>query len=110
MHGIKREALQMKECLLKGDFDGIVESMRLGWENKKRSAKSVTTTQIEKIYDSAIVAGARAGKVSGAGGGGFMMFFVPPDKRMQVVRALQKFEGHVNNAHFTQHGTQAWKL
>jgi D-glycero-alpha-D-manno-heptose-7-phosphate kinase len=41
MHGIKREALVMKECLLRGDFQGLVESMRLGWENKKRSAKTV---------------------------------------------------------------------
>jgi len=44
MHGIKREALVMKECLLKGDFEGIVESMRAGWESKKRSARSVSKT------------------------------------------------------------------
>jgi D-glycero-alpha-D-manno-heptose-7-phosphate kinase len=31
MHGIKREALVMKECLLKGDFAGLVDSMRQGW-------------------------------------------------------------------------------
>jgi D-glycero-alpha-D-manno-heptose-7-phosphate kinase len=30
MHGIKQEALEMKECLLRGDFGGIVESMRKG--------------------------------------------------------------------------------
>ena len=110
MHGIKREALVMKECLLKGDFDGIVDSMLLGWDSKKRSAKTVSNPHIDEIYDSAIRAGARAGKVSGAGGGGFMMFFVPPDKRMDVTRTLGQFQGQVSNCHFTKHGTQAWKI
>lgn len=110
MHGIKREALVMKECLLRGDFEGIVESMRQGWESKKRSAKTVSNPLMDEIYDAAISAGALAGKVSGAGGGGFMMFFVPPDKRMDVIRALGQYEGQVSNCHFTKHGTQAWRV
>jgi D-glycero-alpha-D-manno-heptose-7-phosphate kinase len=110
MHGIKHEALVMKEYLLKGDFDGIVESMRQGWASKKRSAKAVSNPHIDEIYNAAVSAGALAGKVSGAGGGGFMMFFVPPDKRMDVIRALNRFEGQVSNCHFTKHGTQAWRV
>lgn len=110
MHGIKREALVMKECLLKGDFEGIVNSMLLGWESKKRSAKTVSNPHIEEIYNAAISAGALAGKVSGAGGGGFMIFFVPPVKRMDVIRTLNRFQGQVSNCHFTKHGTQAWKI
>jgi len=110
MHGIKNEALVMKECLLKGDFGGIVASMREGWESKKRSAKTVSNLHIDEIYSAAINAGASAGKVSGAGGGGFMMFFVPPEKRMSVVRVLGDFKGQVSNCHFTKHGTQAWKI
>ncbi len=110
MHGIKREALVMKECLLRGDFAGLVDSMRLGWENKKRSAKTVSNPHIDAIYDAAIQAGALAGKVSGAGGGGFMLFFVPTEKRMDVIRALNTFEGQVSNCHFTKHGTQAWRI
>ncbi len=110
MHGIKNEALLMKECLLKGDFDGLVSSLQQGWESKKRSAKSVSNEHIDEIYDAAIKAGARAGKVSGAGGGGFMMFFVPPEKRMNVTRSLGQFNGQISNAHFTKHGTQAWRI
>jgi D-glycero-alpha-D-manno-heptose-7-phosphate kinase len=109
MHGIKREALVMKECLLRGDFSGIVESMRMGWDSKKRSAQTVSNPRIDEIYDASIRAGALAGKVSGAGGGGFMMFFVPPDKRMNVIRTLNRFDGQVSNCHFTKHGTQAWR-
>lgn len=110
MHAIKREAMTMKECLLKGDFAGIVDSMREGWESKKRSAKTVSNKHIEEIYDAACEAGALAGKVSGAGGGGFMMFFAPPDKRMDLIRSLNRFEGQVSNCHFTKHGTQSWRV
>lgn len=110
MHGIKREALVMKECLLRGDFQGFVESLRLGWESKKRSAKTVSNPRIDAIYDAAIQAGALAGKVSGAGGGGFMWFFVPAEKRMDVIRTLSGFGGQVSNCHFTKQGTQAWRI
>ncbi len=110
MHGIKHEALAMKECLLRGDFAGLVKSMLSGWDNKKRSAKTVSNPHIDEIYATAIKAGALAGKVSGAGGGGFMLFFVPTEKRMDVIRALNKFEGQVSNCHFTNYGTQAWRV
>jgi len=109
MHGIKQEALVIKECLLKGDFDGLVESMRQGWEDKKRSAQTVSNPYLDEIYDAAKSAGALAGKVSGAGGGGFMMFFVPPERRMDVVRTLGEFPGQISNCHFSKHGTQAWR-
>lgn len=110
MHSIKREAQVMKECLLRGDFTGFIESMRQGWESKKRSAETVSNSHIDEIYEAAINAGALAGKVSGAGGGGFMLFFVPTEQRMGVIRTLNKFNGQVSNCHFTKNGTQAWRI
>jgi D-glycero-alpha-D-manno-heptose-7-phosphate kinase len=109
MHSIKREALVMKGCLLRGDFNGVVDSMREGWENKKRSSRSVSNPQIDEIHHAAIRAGALAGKVSGAGGGGFMLFFVPSEKRMEVIRTLGRFNGQISNCHFTDLGAQAWR-
>lgn len=110
MHSIKREAKNMKECLLKGDFEGIIQSIRNGWQNKKRSSKTVSNPIIDEIYNAALKAGAKAGKISGAGGGGFMMIFVPPQRRMDVIRVLKNFDGQVSNCHFTKYGTQAWKI
>jgi D-glycero-alpha-D-manno-heptose-7-phosphate kinase len=110
MHGIKREAMAMKEALLKGDFKAFVASMRSGWDSKKNSAKTVSNARIDEIYDAAIRSGAQAGKVSGAGGGGFMLFFVPTEKRMDLIRTLSEFEGQVSNCHFTKNGTQAWRI
>lgn len=109
MHGMKQEALVMKEALLRGDFGRFVDSMRMGWENKKQSATSVSNPHIDEVYDAAVKAGALAGKVSGAGGGGFMLFFVPIERRMEVIRTLAQFNGQVSNCHFTNNGTQAWR-
>jgi D-glycero-alpha-D-manno-heptose-7-phosphate kinase len=107
---LKNEATKMKEALLKGDFNKIVETMQQGWESKKKSATTVSNPKIDKIFDSAIAAGASAGKISGAGGGGYMIFLAPPNKRMSVVRALSEFEGVVGNVHFTNKGAEAWKI
>jgi D-glycero-alpha-D-manno-heptose-7-phosphate kinase len=110
MHGIKNEAFSMKECLLRGDFPGMVESMKLGWENKKKSAETVSNSHIDEIFNKAIKAGALAGKISGAGGGGFILFFVKIECRMNVISALSQYEGQVSNCHFTKNGAQAWRI
>lgn len=109
-HAIKQEALTMKESLLKGDFNGIAQSMLDGWKNKKNSAITVSNSNIDSIYNAAISSGAKAGKVSGAGGGGFMLFFAPPESRMNVINTLKKFNGQISNAHFTKNGAQAWRI
>lgn len=110
MHGLKREAQTMKECLLKGDMAGFVDSLRQGWEAKKATSSVVSNPLINGIYDAALAAGAAAGKVSGAGGGGFMLFVVPPERRMDVVRTLGTFDGQLSQVHFTKHGAEAWRI
>lgn len=110
MHALKDEALAMKECLLKGDFDRLVQSMDAGWQAKKRMASSISNPRIEASYELAKQAGMRAGKISGAGGGGFMMLLVDPVRRMDVIRALSTTQGQIYNCHFTEIGTQGWKI
>jgi D-glycero-alpha-D-manno-heptose-7-phosphate kinase len=110
MHALKAEAVAMKESLLRGDFERLARSLEAGWEAKKRMAKSISTPLIEETYELAKRAGMRGGKVSGAGGGGFMMLLVDPVRRMDVIRALESTRGQVFNCHFTQYGTQGWKI
>ena len=109
-HALKTEAIAMKENLLKGDFEGLVQSVQAGWEAKKKMARSISNPQIEEVYECALKAGARAGKISGAGGGGFMMLLVDPVRRMDVVRALQRTQGQISMCHFTKYGTEGWKI
>lgn len=110
MHQLKEEALVMKESLLKGDFKAFARSMEHSWESKKRTARNISSEQIELAYRIAREAGALGGKVSGAGGGGFMMFFADPYARMDVIRALKRLNGEVYNCHFTKYGTQGWRI
>lgn len=110
MHAIKADAFQMKESLLRGDFDRLARCMRESWESKKRLAGSVSNARIDQIVESAMSAGARAGKVSGAGGGGFITFLVSPARRMDVIRALRQQDGTVMTCHFTLHGTEGWLI
>ena len=109
-HALKTEALSMKESLLTANLECFVDSMRVGWEAKKRIASNISNPAIEDAYRCAEAAGMRAGKVSGAGGGGFMMMFVEPNRRMEVVRALGELPGEVMGCHFTKRGAQGWRL
>ena len=93
-----------------GNFNLLVDCFQKGWKYKKESALSVSNSLIDNIYDTAITSGALAGKISGAGGGGFMIFYVPVEKRMSVIKSLDKFEGNVSNCHFTSDGVQSWTL
>lgn len=108
MAALKKDAVAMKEAILRGDLSGYADVLRRSWESKKKIAASVSNPQLDSIYNDIIDAGALAGKISGAGGGGFFMFFVPPTKRMATLRRLRNHQGEVMNFHFTQIGVQSW--
>jgi D-glycero-alpha-D-manno-heptose-7-phosphate kinase len=110
MHAIKEDAFRMKECLLKGDFTRLADCMRESWDAKKRLADNVSNSRIDEVIAGALAAGARAGKVSGAGGGGFITFLVNPERRMHVIRTLSQYDGRAMVCHLTRHGTEGWKI
>jgi len=110
MHQLKAVAYQMKQALLLGRIDEVGAILDAGWEHKKRTASTVTTPELDALYDAAKAAGAFGGKVSGAGGGGFMMFLVDPRKRHKVVRALEAFPGRVFASGLTAGGAMSWRV
>jgi D-glycero-alpha-D-manno-heptose-7-phosphate kinase len=110
MHDLKAEAVHMKEAILKGDFEALAMAMRRSWEAKKRMANLISNAKINEIYEAAIKEGARAGKVSGAGGGGFMMFIVDPAKRPRVMKCLSEFSGSVSTCIFVEQGAHSWRV
>ena len=108
MSDLKKDAISMKKAILCGDLKKYAMLLQQSWEAKKKLSPNVSNSFLDKIYDDAIEGGAIAGKISGAGGGGFFMFFVPPNKRMALIRNLQNHSGQVINFHFTEIGAQAW--
>jgi D-glycero-alpha-D-manno-heptose-7-phosphate kinase len=109
-HAMKQGAICMKESILKGDFDGVAECLRAGWESKKGMASSISNSYIEEMYGYVMEHGGQAAKISGAGGGGFMMILCDPKRRFELIRELKKTDGTVMLTSFTEKGTQAWKL
>ncbi len=111
MLAIKQESYEMKDALLRGDIEAIAESMQRGWEAKKLASAKISNSNIDRIYNMVMGAGAMAGKISGAGGGGFIMFLVPPSKRMKIIRLLeQEKAGRTMPCHFVDEGSQSWRI
>ena len=110
MHKIKQSAVDMKAALLKGDMNEFCSILGSSWENKKKMAEGITNETIQHAFDVAMAAGARTGKVSGAGGGGFIMFFVDPPCKKRVEDALSTLDGYVLPFLFTDGGAHGWKI
>jgi D-glycero-alpha-D-manno-heptose-7-phosphate kinase len=79
--------------VLQGDGRSLNDIGRLlheSWLLKRTLADSVSSPQIDEIYEAGRQAGAIGGKLLGAGGGGFFLFFVDPARRRAVRERLGK--------------------
>jgi len=110
LHRIKQSAVDMKLALLHGDMASFARILGEAWEDKKKTADTVSNPMIQEAFDVALKAGAISGKVSGAGGGGFIMLMVPPEKKYAVRQAMETLPGRVVPFQFTEKGAIAWKL
>ncbi len=110
MKQIKRDAVSMKDAVLLGEVEAFAQTMREGWEAKKRMADSISNSRIDTIMAAARDAGAMAGRVSGAGGGGYMLFLVRLRDRSELVRILETFGGGASRVTFTGRGAEAWRI
>jgi D-glycero-alpha-D-manno-heptose-7-phosphate kinase len=107
---LKREALEMKDALLRGRVDAVAAIMNRGWQAKKITADGVSTAEIDRILELALANGARAGKVSGAGGGGFVLILADPMERHRVTSVLSQQSGWLLPVVFTQEGVTSWAV
>ena len=108
MDRTKQMAFEMKRHLLKGNFEEFGSLLHEAWVAKKGMAERISSPRIDAIYNAGRAAGALGGKVSGAGGGGFIFFFVAPDRRHEVIKALEHAGSHVVQFGFTSEGLQTW--
>ncbi len=108
MHDLKRHAIEMKAMLLEGRIKGVAEVLSESWRAKKKTAVSVSNSEIERLMEVGLQAGAWAGKVSGAGGGGFIMLLSDPERRFAIVNALNANGGEASAVKLTFEGVEGW--
>ena len=65
---------------------------------------------IDKVEKTVMRAGAKALKVSGAGGGGFMMIVCEPESKIDVARSLEQINGSLYKFKFTDEGAYSWTI
>lgn len=70
-------ALQLSDELAQGYIANIGAYLHENWMFKRGLAKGITNDWIDQKYDAAMEAGAKGGKICGAGGGGFFLFYGP---------------------------------
>lgn len=80
---ILERATRDARCIL--EFGVLLDE---AWQVKKKLSTAITTPLVDQLYEVARAAGALGGKLLGAGGGGHMVFFVRPQYRDDVTRAL----------------------
>ena len=112
MHDVKASALQMKEALLKGEFELMAEVLRSAWESKKATSPKISNEGIDKVYEIALDHGAFAGKLSGAGGGGYMFFLVDPIRIPELRASLTGVRdgAYVGKVSLVDEGARAWRI
>lgn len=74
----------------KADLAEFGRLLHYTWTLKRGLSGGVSTGDIDDIYALALKAGATGGKLLGAGGGGFLLFYVEPEYRENVKKALEK--------------------
>ena len=74
----------------KRSLDEFGDLLHEGWLAKRSLDSSVSNGFIDDAYEAARAAGARGGKILGAGGGGFLLVYVPRERQQAVKEALRK--------------------
>jgi D-glycero-alpha-D-manno-heptose-7-phosphate kinase len=87
----KKLATDGIEALRMGNLRRFGILLSIYWEAKKKLNGKVSNDIIDSMYEKAIKAGAKGGKIIGAGGGGFLLLMVPDSKRTAVRRCLRRF-------------------
>lgn len=81
--------LVFRDKLLAQDLKGMADMLHEGWQRKKTLASSVTNSETDILYETAIKAGAWGGKILGAGGGGCLLFIAEPKVQQKIQEEME---------------------
>ena len=65
------------------------ELLDQNWRLKRQMTLGISNPEIDNLYNKGISAGAKGGKILGAGNGGFMMFYAPVEKHSEIIKAMK---------------------
>ena len=100
---------EIKNQLLRGKLNDFGLSMDKAWDNKRKFSSSISSPEIDYIYEEAKNSGAIGGKLLGAGGGGFFLFYATPFERQNVIKKLESLNLKIFRFTFDDLGLQTWK-
>lgn len=110
MEELKQIASELKNALLQNRLDDFGALLHQAWVSKKKMARQITDTQIDKLYECARNNGALGGKILGAGGGGHMLCYCPFEKKHLIARGLEDMGAEVVQFNFDVHGLSTWAV
>ncbi len=89
IHSLSKE---MHQCIIENKFEMVGGILDKGWSLKRNLASGISTSEIDKHYEKALKAGAKGGKLLGAGGGGFLLFYCEREKQQEVKKSLKELK------------------
>ena len=72
----------------KGFDESFAIMLDEAWKKKKTITSGISNGEIDTLYQKALEAGAKGGKLLGAGGGGFILLYCDEQYQSQVRQAL----------------------
>lgn len=79
----------LRNCLYTGHLDDFGRILHENWILKQRLASQISNPEIDEIYRTGLRAGAKGGKLLGAGGGGFMLFYCEKESQQKLLDELK---------------------
>jgi len=106
LHHIQNLVPYARKSLIEGDLEDFGMMLDESWKLKRELSENVSNQEIDDLYSIAMQKGAYGGKVLGAGGGGFMLFMIPPEKRQNLIQAMNGRGKICIPVRFENNGTQ----
>ncbi len=84
-------SLDFKARLIRGGMTlpELADLLTRSWHLKRGLASSVTSAELDEVFDACLQAGALGGKLLGAGGGGFLLMCVPAEDREDFLNCVK---------------------